>query len=350
MAAGIDGAAIAGIRRGLRRRNGAVVAGLAAVCALLVIVGMCLGDYPIGPLNVLQSLLSPMTGAAQPGIDFVVLGVRLPRVVMALLAGGAFGLSGIIFQTVLRNPLASPDLLGISTGASAGAVVCIVVLGWSGAPVSAGALGGALVTAVAIYLLAWRDGVSPYRIVLIGIGIAAILTAVISYLFTQARLTTVQQALTWLTGSLNSITVEQIAPLAAAMVVLVPGAFLLTRALGVLQLGDDTARALGGRVEASRLALLLTAVALAAFAAGAVGPLAFVAFVSGPIARRLLGPAGLGFGAAALVGANVTVGADIIAQHFLGNNQLPVGVVTGAFGAVFLVWLLVASNRAGRVA
>jgi len=345
----IDAGAIAQIRQRLNRRTLLVSVALFAVLLLTFGLAMTLGDYPVPLPSLLTALFSPLTGIKTPGVDFIVLNVRLPRAVLAVLTGMGFALSGTIFQTLLRNPLASPDIIGISYGASASAVFCIIVLNWGGPLLSFGALGGALLTALAIYGLAWRDGVSPYRVVLIGIAMGAILSAIISYLFTRARISEVQEALAWLVGSLNAAGASQIGPLSVALLVLVPAGLLLGRNLSVLQLGDDTARALGGRVELTRLGLITVAVALSAFSTAAVGPVAFVAFVAGPIARQLLASGRHGFIAAMLVGAVVMLGSDIVAQHALPDTQLPVGVVTGLFGALFLLWLLMASNRAGRV-
>lgn len=343
-----DSSAIAATRRHLDRRTLSVSGWLVAALVLAFALSMYLGDYPVPPGEIVRSLFSPLTGAKNPGVDFIVLNVRLPRAVLAVLAGGAFALSGIIFQTLLRNPLASPDIIGISNGASAAAVFCIIVLGWGGTLLSFGALAGALLTALAIYVLAWRGGVSPYRVVLIGIAVAAMLTAVISYLFTRARIFEVQEAMAWLVGSLNAASFSQAAPLAVAMLVLVPAGVALERGLAALQLGDDTAIALGNRVELTRLGLIVVAVALSAFATAAVGPVAFVAFVSGPIARRLLKTGRNGFVPAMIVGAIVMLGSDLVAQHALPATQLPVGVVTGIFGAGFLLWLLASANRAGQ--
>lgn len=340
--------AVVAVRRRLQRRYGVVVLVLAALSFAVVCVSLSVGDYPLPLADVVRSLFSPVTGAADPANDFIVLGVRLPRVVAGLLAGGAFGLSGVIFQTVLRNPLASPDILGITTGASATAVLAIIVFKWSGLAVAFSACGGAILIALLIYGLAWRNGVTPYRMVLIGIGMSALAGAIVSYLFTRARIMEVQQALNWLTGSLNGASFEGLAPLAMALVVLIPLAAILSRPLQTLQLGDDAATALGTRVEFSRLGLILVAVLLAAFATAAVGPVAFVAFIAGPIARRLLGPSGGALAPAALVGGLVTNASDFVAQHMLGRNQLPVGVVTGALGAVFLIYLLAAAHRSGR--
>ncbi|HWV20888.1 MAG TPA: iron chelate uptake ABC transporter family permease subunit [Devosia sp.] len=345
----IDASSIAAIRR--RRDNKSRRVTLALVAALLAasIAALILGDFPVPPEEILRSLLSPFTGLTNRGVDFIVLQVRVPRLFLALLSGAAFGLSGIIFQTLLRNPLASPDIIGIAHGASAAAVFSIVVLGWTGLATSLCAFAGALLTAFTIYLLAWRNGVTAYRVVLIGIGAAAMLSAAISYLFTRARLVDVQQAMAWLVGSLNAARPGDSIVLAAMLLVTLPLLLVLVRGLDGLELGDDTARALGISLEPTRLGLMLTGVALAAFATAAVGPVGFVAFVSGPIARRLMGGAGRGIAQSALVGALVMLVSDLLAQHALPDMQLPAGVVTGGFGAVFLLWLLVVSGRSGRV-
>lgn len=239
-------------------------------------------------------------------------------------------------------------MIGVTQGASAAAVLCILLFGVSGAVVSAAALGGALVTGAVIYLLARRGGVSGYRLVLIGVGVGAVLTSVVSYLMTWADVTLAQQALVWLTGNLNGRGWDHVVPLAIALVVLVPAALVLSRALTGLQLGDDTAAGLGLRVERTRLLLLVVATAFAAFATAAAGPVAFVAFVANPIATRLAGGARTGLVPPALTGALVTLLGDFAAQHLLGA-QLPVGVVTGAVGAPYLLLLLATANRAGRV-
>lgn len=335
-------------RRKLMARWWRVTVALALVTLALMALALTIGDYPLPVSDVVRSLFSPFTGQVEQANDFIVLGVRLPRAVTGLLAGAAFGLSGVIFQTVLRNPLASPDIVGITTGASTAAVIAIIMFHLSGIAVAASATGGAVAISVLIYGLSWRGGVTPYRLVLVGIGMAAIAAAVTSYTFTRARLAEVQQAMAWLTGSLNGATFEQLGALALGLLVLAPLCFLLYRPLASLELGDDAARALGTRIEITRLGTLLVAVVLASFATATVGPLAFVAFASGPVAKRLLGPAGNALLPSALVGAAVTIGADLIAQHALGGTQLPAGVVTGAIGALFLIYLLAAANRSGR--
>ncbi|MHA6298973.1 FecCD family ABC transporter permease [Devosia sp. CAU 1758] len=345
----VDSTAIASVRHAAAQRRRAVATWLVVALCAAFALALYLGDYPVPIPGIVQSLLSPLTGLVDRGVDFIVLQVRLPRALLAVLSGASFALAGITFQTLLRNPLASPDIIAIAHGASAAAVFCIIILGWSGLAVSFGAFAGALLTALAIYLLAWRNGVTAFRVVLIGIGMAAMLAAVISYLFTRARLTEVQQAMAWLVGSLNASRPGDFLVLGGAMLVLVPLMIALLRGLDALELGDDTARALGARVETTRLGLMLVAVGFSAFATAAVGPVGFVAFVSGPLARSLLRGSGRGFFHASLVGALVMLVSDLVAQHLLPSVQLPVGVVTGACGALLLIWLLMASGRSGSV-
>ena len=342
------GADVAGIRETLARRRWLVIGGLALVVVAGFVAAMLMGDYPVTPDQIVTSLLSPFTGTVQKGIDFIVLGVRLPRALVALSAGIAFGLSGVLFQGVLRNPLASPDIIGITMGASTTAVAAIILLNWGGGWLAGAALAGGLATAGLIYLLAWHQGVSPYRVVLVGIGIGAVMTAIMSYLFTRARLVEVQEALTWLTGSLNGVQMKDAIQLGAEVLVLGLILIPLSRAAGALELGDDTARALGSRVERARFLLLGVGVALVALATAVTGPIAFVSLMAGPIARLLLGPSGGAILPAALAGAAVTLFADLVAQHLLFNVQLPVGVVTGGIGALFLVAMLITANRTGR--
>ncbi|MFF1608680.1 FecCD family ABC transporter permease [Amycolatopsis sp. NPDC058278] len=331
------------------RRRGAARARVVTLGLLLAIVvvfagSLAVGDFPVSFADLPGLLFGDGVGRAA----YVVTELRLPRAVTGVLVGVAFGTSGALFQRLLRNPLASPDVIGVTQGASAAAVVAIVLFGAAGPVVSAAALAGALLTGVTIYLLARRGGVHGYRLVLVGVGVGAVLTSVVSYLMTWADVTVAQQALVWLTGNLNGRSWEHVVPLAVALAVLLPAALLRGRALAGLQLGDDTAAGLGLDVERSRLALLLIAVASSALATAAAGPVAFVAFVADPIATRLVGGARAGLLPAALTGALVVLLGDFAAQHLLGE-QLPVGVVTGAVGAPYLLWLLATANRAGRV-
>jgi len=330
------------VRLRLRRRS--VVVSVALLVALVVVfaLSMVVGDFPI----TLQQLFLSLTGRGTRATDFIVHELRLPRVATGMLVGVCFGLAGAIFQSMIRNPLASPDIIGITSGASAAAVVAILMLGLSGFVVSSFAFAGALLTAMVIYLLAWRQGIAGYRLVLVGIGVAAILGSVIDFLMTRADVYDAQMALLWLTGSLNGASQAKMVPLLVLLLVIAPLTLWAAGSLTGLQLGDDTARSMGIRVERSRLMLILFGVALAAIATAAAGPIAFVAFVSGPIARRLTRGTGISLVPAALVGALVVSTADFAGQHLL-PVQLPVGVLTAAVGAPYLLYLLVVSNRIG---
>lgn len=330
-----------------RRRSAAVLGGLGAVVVVLAGVGMSLGDYTIA----VPDLLAALFGQGSGGDTFVITRLRLPRVLLGALVGAALGVSGALFQAVLRNPIASPDIIGVTTGASAAAVAGLLVFGLTGPALSAVAFGGALLVAVAIYLLSRRGGVTGYRFALIGIAFAFLASSVLNFLLSRADVKDAQSALTWLVGSLGSTGWGDVTVVGAALMVLLPAALLLARPLGILQLGDDTATSLGVRAEQVRLVLLLVAVALAATATAATGPIAFVAFLAAPIARRLVTNDRAVLGASALIGAATVLAADTIGQHLLGNGlQVPAGIITGAVGAPCLLWLLASANRGGRSA
>ncbi|HEU5484475.1 MAG TPA: iron chelate uptake ABC transporter family permease subunit [Microlunatus sp.] len=334
---------IRSVRVAMRRRTAIVVVGLLVFLLVMFCLAMTVGDFPISIKQVWLSL----TGRGTRATDFIVHELRLPRAVIALAVGVCFGLSGAIFQSMMRNPLASPDIIGITSGASAAAVIAILMLHLGGFVVSAFAFCGALLTALLIYLLAWKQGVAGYRLVLVGIGIGAMLTAVIDYLMTRAQIWDAQVALLWLTGSLNGASASEMRPLLLLMIIILPLAVWAGGALAGLQLGDDAATSVGIRVERSRLSLILIGVALAAIATAAAGPVGFVAFVSGPIARRLTNGTGIALIPAALVGAAVVITGDFVGQHLL-PVQLPVGILTAAVGAPYLLYLLVRSNRIGH--
>lgn len=328
-------------RRSRRRRTAAVCLVLLGLLTSVTLVALALGDFPL----TLGQVVSSLTGRGTRGSDFIVYELRLPRVLAGLGVGFAFGVSGAVCQTMLRNPLASPDIIGITAGAGAGAVLAILWLGLSGVAVAGSAFGAALLTALAIYLLSWRQGVSGLRLVLVGIGVAAVLYSLTDFLMTRAQIYQAQEALVWLTGSLNRAGTTGSVPLAVVVALSLVLSPVASRTLSTLQLGDDTAQALGVGVERSRLLLLLLAVALAAVATSVAGPVGFVAFVSAPIARRLTGEAGPGLVTAGLVGAAVVTVADLVGQHLL-PVALPVGVLTAAVGAPYLIYLLTRGSAA----
>ncbi|MBO0983371.1 iron chelate uptake ABC transporter family permease subunit [Rathayibacter sp. SD072] len=327
-------------RRGARRRT--VVAVLAVSVVLAFALSLVFGQTVYTPDEVLRVIL----GEQVPGASFTVGRLRLPRAVLAVLVGLCFGLGGVSFQTMLRNPLASPDIIGISAGASAAAAFAIVTLSLGSTQVSVLAITAGLAVALVVYALAYRSGVAGTRLILIGIGVAAMLDSVTAYVLSRAAAFDFQEASRWLTGSLNGARWEEVVPVLVAVVVLTPVLLLSSRDLAGTQLGDDTASALGIRVNRTRLVVIVAAVGLIAFATAAAGPIAFVAFLSGPIAARLIGPGASLLVPSALVGALLVLVADLVGQYALGLRY-PVGVVTGVLGAPYLIYLIVRSNRSG---
>lgn len=329
-------------RRGRGRRRRVVLALLS-----LAIVGVFLVSLMVGnTFYSLSDVMGVVLGQDVPGASFTVGRLRLPRTVLAVVAGLCFGLGGVTFQTMLRNPLASPDIIGISTGASAAATFAIIVLGLSSTGVSVFAIVAGLGVAVAVYLLSFRSGVAGTRLILIGIGVAAMLESMTAYFLSKAPQWELQEAMRWLMGSLNGARWESNLPVIIALAVLGPLLLGQSRNLGTLRLGDDTAAALGVRTERTRILLIVAAVGLIAFATAAAGPIAFVAFLSGPIAARIIGPHGSPLVPAALVGALLVLLADLLGQYAFGTRY-PVGVITGALGAPYLVYLIIRTNRTG---
>ena len=325
-----------------------------AVCALLVLLvlaaavfALTTGDFPLSPREVVAALLGRGDGAA----EFIVLDLRLPRVAVAVAVGAALGVAGGLFQQLTRNPLGSPDVIGFNEGAALGALVALLVLHTGSAGAAGGALAGGTATAVAVYLLALRSGSagsSGYRLILVGIGLSALLQACIHFLLTRAEVEDALGAQLWITGSLNARGWEHVAPLAAAAVVLLPAALVVGRLLSVVEMGDELATALGVRVERVRAAAVLVGVALTAGATSAAGPVLFVALAAPQIARRLTRATGSGLVAAGLTGAALLLLADVAAQRVVAPQQLPVGVLTGALGGLYLAWLLAGQWRRGR--
>ncbi|MEU6020146.1 FecCD family ABC transporter permease [Micromonospora sp. NPDC048871] len=301
------------------------------------------GDYPMSPADVLRTL----TGGGSPAEDFIVLELRLPRLVTALAVGAALGLAGGVFQALVRNPLGSPDVLGFTQGAATGALIVVVVGGSSAALAGAAAVGGVL-TGLLIYLVAWRRGVHGYRLVLVGIGVSAILTGVNGYLLTRAPLMEAARAMLWLTGSLDGRGWSEATPLLAALAVALPVLLACGPALRMTELGDEAATGLGVPVPRLRMLLLATAVLLVSLSAAAAGPVSFVALTAPHLARRLTRAPGTNLLPAAIIGALIIVVADQVAQRAF-PSQLPVGVVTGVLGGGYLVWLLATQRRAGRL-
>lgn len=328
-----------------RRRPLVVGAVLTIALAALMVVAIGTGDFPIGPRGVIAAL----TGGGDAGTTFIVRDLRLPRALTGLLVGVALATSGALFQSLTRNPLGSPDLIGFQDGASVGALVVITILAGSGAAVALGALAGGAFTALLVYGLAFgRRGTSGYRLILIGIAISFLMVAGIDFLLSRARIEEAQEATRWLLGSLNGRDWDDVVPLAIGLAVLLPLTVPGSRILRALELGDDAAHALGVRVERARLALVALGVGLVALCTVAAGPIGFVALTAPQIARRLTRTASPPLVCSALTGALIVLAADVAAQRLVAGTALPVGVMTGAFGGCYLAWLLTIEWKRGR--
>jgi iron complex transport system permease protein len=320
---------------------------LVLLCAVaaLGIWSICSGDFPLPLGGVLSALIGQGDGPA----DFIVFGLRLPRLLTGIFTGMALGMAGAIFQSLARNPLASPDIIGFDAGAALGAVTLVIVFGATGTLVALGAIGGGLLTAIIVFVLAWNKGVTPLRVVLVGIGVGFFAYAGVDFLMTRSDLFEAAAAQAWLTGSLNARVWSHVWIIATGLVVVVPIAFALQTALDRIELGDDLATALGIRVNTARIMASLTGVLLAALAVASAGPLPFVALVSPSIARRLANGTGTMLLTSALVGAVVTTSGDLVGRLAFAPVQLPAGVFTAIVGAPYLLWLLATQIRRGAM-
>ncbi|MGS2591825.1 FecCD family ABC transporter permease [Streptomyces hebeiensis] len=325
------------------RRAAAVTATVLLGCAVVWAVTMFTGTYRIGAGGIVDVL----TGGGSDTDRFIIVGQRLPRVCAALLVGAALGLSGALFQSLARNPLGSPDVIGFTTGSTSGALV-VILAGGSGAGlgVGAGSVLGGLLTAVVVYGFTAARGVSGNRLVLAGIAVGAMLASVNDFLLTRADLESAESAKSWTYGSLNAVSWSQVTPLAVALPVLAAAALAMGGPLRLMEMGDDTAGGLGVNVPRVRAFGLLLGVALAGTAIAVAGPIGFLALAAPQLARRTTRSPGPPIGPAMAVGALLLATADLLAQRVLAPFQIPVGLVTGALGGIYLLWLLSRERRA----
>lgn len=313
---------------------------LTLVLAIVMISSLSLGAATVSITDIVPAL----RGNLDDDSTFVLTRLRMPRALTGVLVGAALGLSGALFQSMVRNPLASPDVIGVTAGASAAAVLAIALFESGVATVSVVAVGGAGLGAALTYGLAFRRGrTSTVRIVLVGIGVAAGCNAITSYALIRARIINAAEAQAWLAGSLNGSDWTDATTAALVLVVAAPLVALAGWRLRALELGDDIANLLGAGAERSRAAIVLAGVVLAGGATSVAGPVAFVAFVSAPIARQL-SSSSTALVASALVGAVLVTTADLAGRVAFGPNELPVGVLTGVLGAPYLLWLLTRSG------
>lgn len=328
-----------------RQRRWMFVTGTLALLALVLCAAMLMLGNTIYPLDQVVRVLS---GEKIKGVSFAVSTLRLPRMLAGLFAGFAFGIAGYTFQTLLRNPLANPNVIGITSGSSAAAVFCLTVLQAGGTVTSAASVAAGLATVIVIYILARGKIFSIGRLILIGIGIQAMLDAVISYLLLISSEKDVPAAVRWLSGSLNGSKMSELPPLVAITLICTPILMVMGKHLHTLELGEQTASSLGVSTDKTRIALIVCAVFVVSIATATTGPIAFVSFLAGPIAKRLVGTGFHSLIPAGLVGINLVLAADLIGQ-FAFVHRYPVGVITGLLGAPYLIFLLIRMNQKGEL-
>ncbi|WP_134324285.1 FecCD family ABC transporter permease [Cumulibacter soli] len=318
-----------------------ILAGAAAVA--IATASLTLGVYPIS----VSDAITIVGGGGTLIERDVVLGDRLPRALTGLGVGAAFALSGAILQRIAANPLVSPDVIGINSGAAMGALIVLLIAGGSGPQLVVGALIGAIVAAMMIVLIAYRRGLHGFRLVLVGIGVAAMLSSAISYLLTRSDIHRAMSAAAWLTGSLANRSSMHATIIGIALIAAIPALVVGSRHLRLLELGDDLTRSLTGAGQGRKVALLLLAVVLAAMATAAAGPIGFVALVAPQITRRILAERQVALAPSAAVGALVVVGADLAGRLLFAPSEMPVGVLTAIMGAPVLLYLLARAHRIG---
>jgi len=313
---------------------------IALAIAGMVVLALMTGSYSLTPSQVISALAGGETGL----VHQIVVEWRLPRVVAALVFGAALGVSGAVFQSLLRNPLADPGIIGFSQGAYTGALIVILLVNGTFWQLVGGALVGGMATAVAVYLLAYRRGVQGFRLIVVGIGVSAVLGSINTWLILKADLKQAMSASAWNSGSLNGISWGQVLIGGACIVVLLLLAALMSRPMLQLAVGDDSAAAQGVRASSTRFGLIVVGVALTATVTAASGPIAFISLVAPQIGRRLARTAGITLAPAALVGALLCLVADYLAQH-VAPTPVPVGIVTVILGGGYLGWLLFIEAR-----
>lgn len=314
---------------------------LLALALAIALITLASGEYQVP----LPDVVGALFGQAEGRVHMVVVEWRLPRTALALVLGAALGIGGAIFQSLTRNPLGSPDVIGFDAGAYTGALVIIILMQGGYYLVAGGALLGGLLTALLVYFLAYSRGVQGFRLIIVGIGVSAMLNSLNTWMLLRAKLEVAMAAAIWGAGSLNGLGLDRLGPATLVLAVLIPLALLMSRPMAQLELGDDAARALGVNAERTRLALLVLGVALTATVTATAGPIGFVALAAPQLARRITGSAGVAMLPAAAMGALLLAAADYLAQRAFAPTQLPVGIVTVSLGGVYFVWLLLREAR-----
>lgn len=326
----------------LRRRALLVAAALLLAIAACSVLALSLGNYTVSLPDIALALLGRSTDA----VHTVVVEWRLPRVLGAAFFGAALGISGAVFQSLTRNPLGSPDVIGFNMGSYSGVLIAML-FGASGyLLIAAGALLGGLATALAVYLLSRKGGVQGFRLIVVGIAVGAMLTSLNTWIMVKVDIDFAMRAAVWGAGTLNGVTWEQIVPALIVMAALCLAAAFIVPGMRLLELGDETAATQGLAVERSKLAMIVVGVGFTALVTAAAGPIAFIALAAPQLARRLTrSGASVDLVSSALVGAALLGASDLVAQHAIPGLSLPVGAVTVSIGGLYLVWLLARETK-----
>jgi len=330
----------AALRASLRRREGVVILSLIAAVLVVAVIALLTGAFAADPGRVLLSLV----GAGDPGTRTVVQQLRLPRIVAAIVFGGGLAVSGGMFQLLTRNPLGSPDVVGFTSGAFTGALVAIVTVGGGVGATLVGSLLGGAVAATLVYALGGHGGRT--RLLVVGIGIGAMFTAVNHWLILTADLDTALAAAVWGAGTLNGLTWAQVLPTSAIVLLLLVVASAGSGRARMLELGDDVATVLGVPLGRTKLGMVAVAIALTGAVTAVAGPIAFIALAAPHLTRRLL-PERTPLLARALMGALLLLASDTLASRLFSPVQLPAGMVTICLGGAYLLWLLGRRARLG---
>lgn len=326
-----------------RPRAALIGAGLLLLALLLAVLLLGIGTLHLSPGEVLASLFGL---GDNPTAERIIQRVRLPRVLTAVFVGAALGMAGSVFQSISRNALGSPDIIGFTTGAASGAIVQIILFNAGPLGTSLAAVLSGVCTAAVVFVLSLKGRTTGgYRLVLVGIGVGAMLTGLNTVLLVTGDLDQAMTAQLWLSGSLNTRTWSHVVPAAMGFVLIVPIAIYHARPLNMLEMGDDTACQLGVPVERSRLVMVMAAVGLTSIATAAAGPISFIALAAPQLARRLTGSPDIPLVSGAIMGALLLLSADLVSQRFPLNLNLPIGLTTGLLGGFYLLWLLTRSRK-----
>ena len=319
------------------------------ILLLIITIILCFSMLIIGKEKYsIETVIRVLIGEEIEDANFAISIIRLPRMLAGLLVGICLAIAGNTFQTILRNSLASPDVIGISTSSSAAAVFCILVLNYSGAIVSIISTIFGILISILIYMLSKGNVFSNNRLILIGIGVQTMLNALISYIMVNANEYDVPEALRWLSGSLNGIQMKSIPSLLIVTIIFTCIILILEKHLKIMELGEDLSITLGVNTNLVRIILIISSVFIIAFSTSVTGPIAFISFLSGPIAKKLVGTGSKNLFISGLIGAILVLLSDLIGQFAL-NTRYPVGVITGVLGAPYLLVLLIKLNKKGGI-